>query len=111
MQVIKDLKQQGTPLVVDADGLYIVTKDLDLVRGYGECILTPNKNEFQRLADQLGLDLAKEGEEVRLCDIVSAHMGRPEVCQLACMCRRLHGERVKAAHADQRGLDTAKDAD
>ena len=64
-QVIRDLKAAKTPLVIDADGLYIVTKDLDLVKGYRECIMTPNKNEFQRLADQLGLDTSKEGEQVR----------------------------------------------
>lgn len=65
--MIRELKEAHTPLVIDADGLYIVTKDLDLVKGYKECILTPNKNEFQRLADQLGIKLDAEdtSEEVR----------------------------------------------
>ena len=44
-------------MVIDADGLYIVTKHLDLVKGYPHAILTPNKNEYQRLADQLGIDI------------------------------------------------------
>ena len=44
-------------MVIDADGLYIVTKNLDLVKGYPHAILTPNKNEYQRLADQLGVDI------------------------------------------------------
>ena len=65
--MIRDLKEAKTPLVIDADGLYIVTKDLELVKGYKECILTPNKNEFQRLADQLGIDLKDADDKVGCC--------------------------------------------
>ena len=54
---MKELREKGTPLVIDADGLYIVTKNLDLVKGYPHAILTPNKNEYQRLANQLGIDI------------------------------------------------------
>ena len=57
MQVIKGLRKVEKPLVIDADGLYIVTKNLDLVKGYPHAILTPNKNEYERLADQLGIDI------------------------------------------------------
>ena len=57
MQVILDLKKSGKPVVIDADGLYIVTRDLSLVKGYKQAILTPNKAEFQRLCDQLKLDV------------------------------------------------------
>lgn len=48
-------------MVIDADGLYITTKNLDLVKGYDQVILTPNKNEFQRLADQMEVKLEGEG--------------------------------------------------
>ena len=51
------LRELDKPMVIDADGLYIVTKNLDLVRGYKHVILTPNKNEYQRLADELSIDL------------------------------------------------------
>ena len=47
--------------MIDADGLYITTKDLDLIRGYDLALLTPNKNEFARLAKQLGVPLEGEG--------------------------------------------------
>ncbi len=57
LQVIKELREKETPLVIDADGLYIVTKHLDLVKGYPHAVLTPNKNEYQRLATQLGIDI------------------------------------------------------
>ncbi len=56
-QVFQRMRQKGLPMVIDADGLYIVTKHLDLVRGYDKAILTPNKNEYARLASQLGVDI------------------------------------------------------
>lgn len=57
MQVILNLREAQKPLVIDADGLYIVTRDLSLVKGYKNAVLTPNKAEFGRLADQLKLDV------------------------------------------------------
>ncbi len=56
-QIFKQLRDMKMPIVVDADGLYITTKNLDLVRGNPNCIMTPNKNEFQRLAAQLNVDI------------------------------------------------------
>ena len=56
MQVFQRMREKGMPMVIDADGLYIVTKHLDLVRGYPKAILTPNKNEYARLAAALDVD-------------------------------------------------------
>ena len=56
-QVIKQLRQKNKHMIIDADGLYITTHDLDLVKGYKRAILTPNKNEFARLAKELKVDL------------------------------------------------------
>ena len=36
-------------MVVDADGLYLVTSDPSVVEGYRDAILTPNEAEFGRL--------------------------------------------------------------
>ena len=57
LQAIKWMRENNKHMVLDADGLYIVTKNLDLVKGYKNCILTPNKNEFARLAKELDVDL------------------------------------------------------
>ncbi|KAK9815408.1 hypothetical protein WJX72_003195 [[Myrmecia] bisecta] len=56
-EVIKALRKLNIPMVIDADGLYIVTHNLDLIKGYKNVILTPNKNEYKRLADALGVDI------------------------------------------------------
>ncbi len=41
--MIKQLREKRKPMIIDADGLYITTKDLDLLKGYDLAILTPNK--------------------------------------------------------------------
>lgn len=38
-------------LVLDADALWMVGKDLDLIKGYHKVVLTPNVMEFKRLSD------------------------------------------------------------
>ena len=45
-------KEQGMFLVLDADGLYMAGRQLDLVRGYKRAVLTPNVVEFKRLSEQ-----------------------------------------------------------
>ena len=41
--------------VIDADGLFLVTRDLDLIRGQKNVVLTPNIIEFKRLCKENGL--------------------------------------------------------
>lgn len=63
-------------MIIDADGLYITTKNLDLIQGYDQVILTPNKNEFKRLADQMGVPLEGKGApEDPLMDITKRLRG------------------------------------
>jgi ATP-dependent NAD(P)H-hydrate dehydratase len=54
-RLIRQLRQQDKrmPLVIDADGLHLITEKPDLIREYGHCILTPNLVEFQRLQSHM----------------------------------------------------------
>jgi ATP-dependent NAD(P)H-hydrate dehydratase len=61
-EVIKEARSQSIPFVLDADGLLIVTEDPSLIKGYKECILTPNVVEFGRLAKALGIKVASQVE-------------------------------------------------
>lgn len=61
-EVIKAARSQSIPFVLDADGLLIVTEDPNLIKGYKECILTPNVVEFGRLAKALGIKVASQAE-------------------------------------------------
>jgi ATP-dependent NAD(P)H-hydrate dehydratase len=51
------------PLVLDADALWLIQSEPDLIKGYAECILTPNVVEFSRLAKSVGLDTSGKKEE------------------------------------------------
>ena len=53
--VIKAARESNTPLVLDADALWLIQNQPELVKGYKECILTPNIVEFRRLANAVGL--------------------------------------------------------
>lgn len=53
--VLKVARSATVPLVIDADGLFIVESDVELVKGYGRCVLTPNSREFKRLIKALAI--------------------------------------------------------
>ncbi|KAL4807176.1 Ribokinase-like protein [Aspergillus unguis] len=56
-EVMKEARSRSIPFVLDADGLLLVTQDPDLVKGYMNCILTPNVNEFGKLAETCKIDV------------------------------------------------------
>jgi ATP-dependent NAD(P)H-hydrate dehydratase len=51
--VIKLAREQDMYVVLDADALWMVQKDLDLVKGYRKAVLTPNVVEFKRLSESV----------------------------------------------------------
>ncbi|XP_035709347.1 ATP-dependent (S)-NAD(P)H-hydrate dehydratase isoform X2 [Folsomia candida] len=65
-QVIEKLKELDKPMIIDADGLFLVTSNVELIRNYSKVILTPNSMEFSRLIS------AVLGEEVKPAPSASA---------------------------------------
>jgi ATP-dependent NAD(P)H-hydrate dehydratase len=61
-ELLKEARTRSLPFVLDADALMIVTEKPDLVKGYKECILTPNVMEFGRLAKALGIELPSQSD-------------------------------------------------
>jgi ATP-dependent NAD(P)H-hydrate dehydratase len=61
-QVINEARKQGIPFVLDADGLLLAQERPELVKGYKECILTPNVVEFGRLCKARGVKTGGEGQ-------------------------------------------------
>lgn len=61
--VISAARDQNVALVLDADALFLIQNQPGLVRGYKECVLTPNVVEFGRLAKAVGVEVADNGEE------------------------------------------------
>lgn len=74
--VIKAAKEQNppVPLVLDADGLFLINTRPDLIQGYKECILTPNVMEFARLAKALGVNPG-EGDRTKACERLAQALG------------------------------------
>jgi len=62
-EIMKEARAKAVPFVLDADALLLVTEQPDLVRGYKECILTPNVVEFGRLAKALGVELPSSSDD------------------------------------------------
>ncbi|EEF45344.1 ATP-dependent (S)-NAD(P)H-hydrate dehydratase [Ricinus communis] len=52
-KIIKQARRSNVPIVVDGDGLFLVTNSLDLVSGYPLAVLTPNINEYKRLIQKV----------------------------------------------------------
>ncbi|XP_057956811.1 ATP-dependent (S)-NAD(P)H-hydrate dehydratase isoform X1 [Malania oleifera] len=52
-EIMRHARQSNIPIVVDGDGLFLVTNSLDLVSGYPLAILTPNVNEYKRLVQKV----------------------------------------------------------
>ncbi|PRQ60841.1 putative ATP-dependent NAD(P)H-hydrate dehydratase [Rosa chinensis] len=52
-KIIKHARQSNVPIVIDGDGLFLITNWLDLVSGYHLAVLTPNVNEYKRLVQKV----------------------------------------------------------
>ncbi|XP_017436261.1 ATP-dependent (S)-NAD(P)H-hydrate dehydratase isoform X2 [Vigna angularis] len=52
-ELMRHARQSSIPIVIDGDGLFLVTNNLDLVRGYPLAVLTPNVNEYKRLVQKV----------------------------------------------------------
>ncbi|XP_050874875.1 ATP-dependent (S)-NAD(P)H-hydrate dehydratase isoform X2 [Lathyrus oleraceus] len=52
-EIIRHARQSNIPIVIDGDGLFLVTNHLELVSGYALAVLTPNVNEYKRLVQKV----------------------------------------------------------
>ncbi|CAG8455200.1 25048_t:CDS:2 [Dentiscutata erythropus] len=67
--IILKAKEEHIPMIIDADGLFLIQNDPDIIKDYSEAILTPNVNEFRRLCEAMGKnDLISNGNSVFLVD-------------------------------------------
>lgn len=70
-EIIKHARQLNVPLVIDGDGLFLVTNSLDLVSGYPFAVLTPNVNEYKRLVQKvLNCEVNEEESSAELLSLV-----------------------------------------
>lgn len=49
--ILEASKARGIPVVIDADGLWLIAQQPALIQGYRKAVLTPNHVEFGRLSE------------------------------------------------------------
>ncbi|XP_031276629.1 ATP-dependent (S)-NAD(P)H-hydrate dehydratase isoform X2 [Pistacia vera] len=70
-EILKHARQSNVPIVIDGDGLFLVTNSLDLVSSYPLAVLTPNVNEYKRLVQRvLGCEVNDEDAPEQLQSLV-----------------------------------------
>lgn len=57
ISTLQHARSRGLPLIVDGSGINFIANEPGLLKGYSNCILTPNIAEFGRLAKGVGLQL------------------------------------------------------
>lgn len=71
-ELIRICRELQKPLIIDADGLYLITHDKKLVKDYEGVILTPNAIEFSNLfgtdRDKIELGIEKLGKGVTVLE-------------------------------------------
>ncbi|TRY89246.1 hypothetical protein DNTS_022903 [Danionella cerebrum] len=89
-EIIERSKLRGIPIIIDADGLWLVAKEPSVIQGYQRAILTPNYMEFTRLYEAMlsvalgHLALVLKGEEDIITDgknmVICSHEGSGRRC-------------------------------
>ncbi|MBA0737923.1 hypothetical protein Gogos_011340 [Gossypium gossypioides] len=69
-KIMTRARQSNVPIVVDGDGLFLVTNSIELVSGYRLAVLTPNVNEYKRLVQKvLGCDVNDQNSHGELLSL------------------------------------------
>jgi len=67
-QVIQKAKEKEVPLVIDGDGLYLVSQNPSLIKGYKHTVLLPNPVEYKRIYESVFPDKANSDDESKDAD-------------------------------------------
>lgn len=61
IQICKELKK---PMVIDADGLFLLSENIDVLKNGENIVLTPNAMEYQRLFGVNGVDFTRKMQQI-----------------------------------------------
>ncbi|KAH8717441.1 ATP-dependent (S)-NAD(P)H-hydrate dehydratase [Beauveria bassiana] len=79
--VIRAAKAKDIPIVLDADALQLVQRDLCLIKGYSQAVLTPNVVEFDRLWKAVGIDDSRSESETQRVEALANALGGVTIIQ------------------------------
>ncbi|KAI8591144.1 Ribokinase-like protein [Geranomyces variabilis] len=81
-KIITKARENKIPLVIDADGLFLIQSNPDLIKGYPLAILTPNVNEFKRLCEALKVPFEDKDKDTAAQNLSKA-LGNVTILQKA----------------------------
>ncbi|CUS10495.1 unnamed protein product [Tuber aestivum] len=79
-KIIEAAKARNMPMVVDADGLFLVQNRPSIIKGYTKAILTPNRAEFARLCAAMKVD-PQGCDEAEVCAKLARAFGGVTIIQ------------------------------
>lgn len=74
-EIIERSKLRGIPVIIDADGLWLVAKEPSVIQGYQRGILTPNFMEFTRLYEAMHHEPLDSSDHKRSAQQLSIALG------------------------------------
>ncbi|XP_057192657.1 ATP-dependent (S)-NAD(P)H-hydrate dehydratase isoform X2 [Triplophysa rosa] len=74
-EIIERSKLRSIPIIIDADGLWLVAKEPSVIQGYHKGILTPNVMEFSRLYEAMHHEPLDSNDHKRSAQQLSIAMG------------------------------------
>lgn len=72
IRVVQEIKVANKPVILDADSLFLLSMQPDLIRGYKKAVITPNVVEFGRICTALDID---NKDSVETAQLVSEKLG------------------------------------
>ncbi|XP_037656598.1 ATP-dependent (S)-NAD(P)H-hydrate dehydratase isoform X3 [Choloepus didactylus] len=79
--ILEKSKDKGIPVVIDADGLWLIAQQPSLIQGYQKAILTPNYMEFSRLYEAVLRDPVDSSDNLGSVMRLSQALGNLTVVQ------------------------------
>ncbi|RXM32733.1 ATP-dependent (S)-NAD(P)H-hydrate dehydratase [Acipenser ruthenus] len=79
--IIEKSKALGIPVIVDADGLWLIAQQPSIIQGYQRAILTPNYMEFSQLYEAVCRDSVDSSDNQRNVVRLSQAMGNVTIVQ------------------------------
>ncbi|XP_073412933.1 ATP-dependent (S)-NAD(P)H-hydrate dehydratase isoform X3 [Dendrobates tinctorius] len=79
--IIEKAKAKGIPLVIDADGLWLIAQQPSVIQGYQRAVLTPNFMEFSRLYEAVLSEPVDSGDQHGSVLRLSQAMGNITIVQ------------------------------
>ncbi|KAF5373304.1 hypothetical protein D9615_007407 [Tricholomella constricta] len=103
-------RSRGMFVVLDADALWMIGKDLSVIKGYRRAVVTPNVVEFKRLSEQAGID--PEAPSTKKAGLVSRALGGVTVLEKGLkdiICIDTTGEAASLKESKLEGADEEKE--